>query len=144
MKRLIVFVALAIWVFPTAAYAHGVDINYQTKTAVEIEAMYDTGDPVSGGQVTIYAPNDPSKPWATGKADESGRFVFAPDPLKTGSWDVQVRLAGHGGMVHIPIDNGNAAAPAAAGYSTMQIIIMSASVIWGFIGTALYFARRKN
>ena len=26
---------------------------------------------------------------------------------------------------------------------TLQIVLMSASVIWGFVGTALFFSRRK-
>jgi len=145
MKKILISVfVIVLMLIPAAAFAHGVDITHQTKTAVEVEAKYDTGQPVSEGQVTIYAPDDPGKPWATGKADENGRYVFTPDPVKTGTWDVQVRLAGHGGMVHIPVGGDSSVAPTGTSYTTMQIVLMSACVVWGLVGTALYFARGKN
>lgn len=37
---------------------------------------------------------------------------------------------------------GNTAA--SGGFSSIQIILMSASVIWGFVGTALYFSSKKT
>ncbi|AGL00288.1 carboxypeptidase regulatory-like domain-containing protein [Desulfoscipio gibsoniae] len=144
IKLFVSILAVSLLVWPAAAFAHGVDINYQTKTAVEIEAKYDTGQPVSEGQVTVYAPDNPAKPWTTGKADENGRYIFTPDPAKPGTWDVQVRLAGHGGMVPVPVGVDSDVAAAGTGYTTMQIVLMSACVIWGLVGTALYFARRKN
>lgn len=144
MKMFIPVLTVLLMIWPAAAFAHGVDINYLTKTAVEIEAKYDTGKPLSEGQVTVYAPDDPAKPWATGKADENGRYIFTPDPSKPGTWDVQVRLAGHGEMVHIPVGGDSAATSAGSVYTAMQIVLMSACVIWGLVGTALYFARRKN
>ena len=33
---------------------------------------------------------------------------------------------------------------ASGGFSTLQIVLMSASVIWGFVGTALYFSSKKT
>lgn len=143
-KMFITLITVFLLTWPVAAFAHGVDINYQTKTAVEIKAKYDTGQPVSEGQVTVYAPDNPAEPWVTGKADENGRYIFTPDPSKPGTWDVQVRLAGHGGVVHVPVGGDNTATPEGTGYGTMQIVLMSACVIWGFIGTALYFGRRKS
>ncbi|TYO97423.1 FixH family protein [Desulfallas thermosapovorans] len=145
MKKIfIIFITVLLMLWPVAAFAHGVDINYQTKTAVEIVAKFDTGQPVSGAQVIVYAPDNPTEPWVTGKADENGRYIFTPDPSKPGTWDVQVRLAGHGGVVHVPVGGDNTAASGSTGYGTIQIVVMSACVIWGFIGTALYFGRRKS
>ncbi|MGB7341235.1 MAG: hypothetical protein WBC91_20220, partial [Phototrophicaceae bacterium] len=119
-----------------------------------------------------------------------------------GFWDIQVRKAGHGGLINVEITesmkpeevlegsttteadtqssvimsddsqiiitgdaqfqvNGNiviastgnieqantntiqTANPLGNGFTSAQIIIMSISIIWGCIGTALYFARRK-
>lgn len=140
---IILSVILLTLVLPAAAFGHGVEINYQTTKAIEITATYDTGEPVSEGQVIIYAPDNPSAPWATGKCDEKGRFTFAPDPSKPGTWDVQVRKAGHGGMIHIPVGEDEVAA-GSTGYTTPQIILMVASVTWGLIGTALFFSRRKS
>ncbi|MTI82978.1 MAG: carboxypeptidase regulatory-like domain-containing protein [Firmicutes bacterium] len=141
----VIVVATVIFIFsvPLAAFGHGVDIEYQTTKAVGLTARYDTGEPVSNGQVTIYAPGNPSTPWQTGQSDENGRFTFTPDPSKTGTWDIQVRKAGHGGMIHVNVD-GEEAVAGSTGYTTSQIVLMVACVVWGSIGTALFFKRRKN
>ncbi|MEW6064494.1 hypothetical protein P378_14985 [Desulforamulus profundi] len=147
MKRKLLTILLILFLIqgvPVKVFAHGVEITYQTKSAIEITATFDTGEPVSEGQVVIYAPNNPSTPWSTGKCDENGRFTFAPDPSKPGIWDVQVRRAGHGGMVHIPVGEDATAAAGSSGYTTSQIVLMAACAIWGFVGTALFFLRRKN
>jgi nickel transport protein len=125
------------------AFAHGAKIEYTVGMAVEIQATYDTGEPMAGGQVTVYAPHDPSTPWLTGVCDEEGRFVFAPDPDKPGTWDVQVRQAGHGDIVHIEIGAG-AATSGGSGLAAAQILLMVACVVWGCIGTALFFSRKRG
>ncbi|KJS11477.1 MAG: hypothetical protein JL56_13135 [Desulfotomaculum sp. BICA1-6] len=139
---LVVICLLVAWPV-AAAYAHGVDITYGSTSAIQLTAKYDTGEPVSEGDVVIYAPNEPATPWSTGKSDENGSFTFTPDPALQGTWDVQVRKAGHGGMVHIPVE-GSAVQSVSTGFTTAQVVIMSASVIWGLVGTALYFSRRKS
>lgn len=229
----------------TVALAHGVIISYAILESGKIEmwAEFDTGEVMSEAQVVIYSPADLATPWLTAKADETGYFAFSPD--QTGTWDVQFRVAGHGDIIHIPVeqvaelsveaDTGAAvteaveaeveaeveapaqeevavaeaagetaevasdavaepvaaeveaapsddqeehnmaemvaetkpeaaAAPAEApaaesasraapervvatsstGLTTPQILLMSGSVIWGFIGTALFFARKGD
>jgi nickel transport protein len=128
---------------PTQALAHGVNIQYSSDIKIEIVARYDTGTPMAGAQVTVYAPDDPSTPWLTGVCDDEGRFSFTPDASIPGSWDVQVRLAGHGGIVHVPVGEGTATSGGIGGYSFLQIALMAACVIWASIGTALYFRRRR-
>jgi nickel transport protein len=132
---------LALGVTATA-FAHGAKIDYTINVAVEIQAAYDTGKPMAGGQVTVYAPDDLSTPWLEGACDEEGRFTFTPDPAIPGTWDVQVRQAGHGDIVHIPIGE-DMMMTGSTGYTPLQIVLMGASVLWGFIGTALFFSRRK-
>lgn len=123
-------------------YAHGAKIEYTVGMTVEIFAAYDSGEPMAGAQVIVYAPDDPSTPWLTDLCDDEGRFSFVPDTDKTGTWDIQVRQAGHGDIVHIPI--GVAAAGAGGeGNTPLQIVLMAICVVWGSIGTALYFSRRK-
>jgi nickel transport protein len=134
-------ILLALGITATA-FAHGAKIEYTISMAVEIRAAYDTGEPMAGGQVAVYAPDDPSAPWLTGVCDEEGRFTFVPDPSKPGTWDVQVRQSGHGDMVHIPIGE-DVAMVGSTGYTTLQIVLMGACVVWGFVGTALFFSRRK-
>lgn len=129
---------------PTEALAHGVNIQYTSNIEIVIVAKYDTGTPMAGAQVAVYAPGDPSTPWLTGVCDGEGRFSFTPDASKPGIWDVQVRLAGHGGIVHIPVGEGTATTGGVGGYSYLQIALMAACVIWGSLGTALYFWRRRQ
>jgi nickel transport protein len=134
---------LMLLVLPAQALAHGVNIEYSSDVEITIVAKYDTGTPMAGAQVTVYAPDDPATPWLTGVCDDEGVFSFTPDTSIPGIWDVQVRLAGHGGIVHIPVGEGAAGSGGLGGYSWLQIAIMAACVIWGSVGTALYFRRRR-
>lgn len=134
---------LMLLVLPAQALAHGVNIEYSSDIEITIVAKYDTGTPMAGAQVAVYAPDDPTTPWLTGVCDDEGVFSFTPDTSLPGTWDVQVRLAGHGGIVHIPVGEGAASSGGLGGYSWLQIAIMAACVIWGSIGTALYFRRRR-
>lgn len=136
---LVLLLALAL---SATAYAHGATIEYQVSVAVEIEATYDNGEPMAGGQVTVYAPDDPSTPWLTDVCDEEGRFIFTPDPSIPGVWDVQVRQSGHGDIVHIPLEEGMATSGGGGGYTPFQIALMGVCVVWGFAGTALFFSAR--
>jgi nickel transport protein len=144
--KILMLMFACLLILPGPALAHGVDLKYKTVSAIEVTATYDTGAPLSEGQVAVFSPDNPSVPWSKGKCDENGRFTFTPDPSKPGTWDVQVRLAGHGGMIHIPVGTAGdeKAVSGGTGYSTLQIVVMSASAAWGFIGTALFFSRRKS
>ena len=137
---LLLALLLALGMTATAS-AHGVKLQYKISMAVEILAAYDTGEPMAGAQIAVYAPDDPTTPWLTGVCDEEGHFSFTPDPSKAGTWDVQVRQSGHGGMIHIPIGEGMAVA-GGTGYTPLQIVLMAACVVWGLVGTALFFSRR--
>ena len=134
---------LLVLVSSTSALAHGAKIEYTINMAVEITAMYDSGEPMAEAQVTIYAPTDLTTPWNTGTTDSQGRFTFTPDPEIPGTWDVQVRQAGHGDIVHIAIGEGMENKKS-TGFTPLQTILMSACVVWGFVGTGLYFSRRKD
>jgi len=142
-KSVLLSVILLLLGTAGAALAHGVQVEYTISTMVEIQASYDTGEPMAGGQVTVYAPSDLAAPWLTGICDDEGRFTFAPDPSSPGTYDVQVRQAGHGDIVHIPIAEG-AAISSGGSFTMPQILLMAASVGWGFVGTALFFSRRHT
>jgi nickel transport protein len=142
--RSVAIVLLVALLFGLAgiAAAHGSRITYTLSVTVMVNAAFDSGEPMANAQVTVYAPDDPAAPWLTGQTDEDGSFSFAPDPQMPGLWDVQVRSAGHGDIVHIPVNEG-AVLSGGTGYAPEQIALMAVSVIWGFVGTALYFSRRR-
>lgn len=129
---------------PVKALAHGARIEYTIDVAIELVATYDNGEPMAGAQFAVYAPDDRSTPWLTGVCDDEGRFSFVPDTSKPGIWDVQVRQAAHGHWVHIPIGKDAAVTGSAGGYTTLQIVLMALCVVWGTVGTALYFSRRRR
>lgn len=161
----LVALALPAVLLPSAAWAHGVKLEYQVTQAIQITAAYDTGEPMDNAQVVVFSPTDPSQPWLTGTTDQQGRFTFTPDSTQPGTWEVQVRQAGHGDILAIPIE-GEAAtpgsttsgavdtvtdapatvAPAASGpsYTALQQGLLVGSVVWGCVGTAFFFARPKK
>lgn len=115
---------------------------------IMVQAAYDSGEPMARAQIIVYAPSDPMKPWLTGVSDDEGRFAFVPDPQEHGVWAVQARQAGHGAIVHVrtaPPDAGTVAVTASqAGLDPMQRAIAAGAVVWGFIGTALFFWRGRR
>lgn len=169
MKRQLILSLMVICLggWQERAIAHGAKIEYKTARAIEIQATYDSGQPIANAQVVVYAPDDPATPWIDGKTDEKGNFRFIPDTSKSGYWEVKVRQAGHGGIVTIPVDSldatGNAKSEAGSKFENEETVrsnpilakasrenkmpqkfVAIASVIWGFIGTALFFSRWKD
>lgn len=151
MKKVFVTAAAAglFFIFAGVAevFAHGVVADYKKVPGIEIAAAYDNGVPMSGAQVTVYAPDDPAQAWLRADLDEQGKFSFVPDRSIAGNWSVQVRDAGHGAMIHIPVDeSGIEAAEPLSGreFSTPQKAAIVLIVLWGSIGTALYFSGRKK
>lgn len=150
VKWLIPMTCLMLMGLVGRVHAHGVEIEYQSTQALDIQATYDTGEPMKNAQVSVYAPGKDT-PWLTGTTNDQGRFTFAPDTSQPGNWEVKVRLAGHGGILAIPVaanqgganQGGTAIAQKHTGYTPLQQGVMTLSVIWGLVGTALFFARRK-
>ncbi len=144
---LLLFPALSV---QESAIAHGAKAEYKFTSAVEIKAQYDSGLPMKNAQITVYAPDNPTQPWQTGITDEKGYFTFMPDPSKTGYWEVKVRQAGHGTLISIPMKAENSIAQEStsltqnnSALTPLQKGVIIASVIWGCIGTALFFQRPK-
>ncbi len=145
-----------LWKVPRA-YAHGalVEIN---PASIEVKAAFDTGEPMDNAQVRVYSPADLEMPAIVGETDGEGRFVFSPDAGQSaaeGRWEVVVRKAGHGHTTGFELENGvlqmatgpsgdpSAGLLAAPQSSfTPQRWISMAAIIWGFVGTALYFKAR--
>lgn len=148
------------------AFAHGVDLSITPREGAEVKAAFDGGEPMVGAQVSVFAPGEPDEPWLLGTTDAEGRFFFVPDANLPGTWEAQIRQAGHGGTVRIEVEPAaaapateaagpappaearldleptGAAQPTAGGLTALQRALMIACVIWGALGTALYFKRR--
>jgi nickel transport protein len=128
-----------------SCFAHGARIAWEMEAdEVIIKASFDDGSPMDSAQVIIFSGADPMNPWLTSVTDSNGGFSFSPDPDISLNWDVQVRMAGHGDIVHINLDHGEVDTSVHGGFSAMQIVIMSICVVWGFTGTALFFASRRK
>ncbi|MBD1917023.1 carboxypeptidase regulatory-like domain-containing protein [Phormidium sp. FACHB-322] len=160
---LVLTLGWAGWALP--AIAHGVTVEHRQVSSVEINAQFETGEPMANAQVLVYAPNQLAEPWQQGTTDDQGRFSFTPDADQPGSWEVMVRQAGHGVVTIIPVEapspensasdpgsdpgaeaeaDPNSLISPSTGLSPVQQGITIGSVIWGFIGTALFFARGKR
>jgi len=144
--------------------AHGVKIQHEIIPAIKINAVYDTNTPLANASVTVYAPNNPSQPWLKGTTDEKGNFIFSPNSTQSGAWEIKVRQAGHGGLISIPFqvdksdnsqDNQNtkntkntnsnySLATRSNDYNPLQKGLMIGCIIWGFVGTSLFFWRLKT
>lgn len=143
---LLMLVSLGLVMTSTGTvFAHGTKFEYSAKNSFEIIATYDDGTPLSEAQVTIYSPNDPSNAWGTGVCDTKGHYIFTPDPSIAGNWSIQIRKAGHGGILNIPVSqNADTSVKNSTAYSPGQITLMMIAIIWGFVGTALYFKRERK
>ncbi len=137
-------VALMLITSAQEVLAHGVELEYYERNAIEVIARYDTDEPMAEAQVAVFAPGSPAEPWLTGLCDESGRFYFVPDPQMPGLWEVQVRQAGHGGLIRVEVGENGDGPPVMGSFTSAQNILMAAAVIWGLIGTALFFSRRRH
>jgi nickel transport protein len=137
-------ICLLLLLLPAPAYAHGVVLSYETVQGIEITALYDSGEPMAGARVTVFAPGSPADPWLTGTCDDSGKFFFTPDPDWPGLWEIQARLAGHGNLIRVEVTGSSVTGGGTTGFTTLQKLVMAAAIIWGLAGTALFFSRRRN
>lgn len=128
------------------AGAHAARVEVQPIPAVEVRASYDTGEPMAFAAVNVFAAENPTLPFLQGLTDDTGVFHFFPPPEASGSWTVQVRQAGHGAVAYLMFPEHSLPqtdSPSVSGNpGRLQQWIMALAVIWGFVGTALYFRRR--
>lgn len=111
---------------------------------MRISASFDDGQLLERAQVTVFSGASPSVPYIIGMTDENGEFSFLPDKEESLNWDVQVRKAGHGDIVHLSLAEESTVDNEQGRFTTLQIVLMSACVVWGFTGTAFFFASRRK
>lgn len=150
--------AVAVLAVPGVA-AHGTDVvatvsrQVEVELSVVVEATLHSGRPLAGAQVTVHAPGESEAPWLTGTSDDEGRFEFAPPAELAGLWEVRVAHRGHGGRVsvEVPAAGGEAdpavvraEASSSSHLTVLQRVVMGGCVVWGLLGTALFFSRRRG
>jgi nickel transport protein len=134
---------LIVFVAPVRAGAHGATITYKSNVEIQITAS-DNDGLMDNAQVAIYAPDDRTKVWLEGTTDENGKFSFAPDTTKVGlSWLIRITKDAHSHILNVTAGENVSVSGGIGGFSTLQIVLMSVCVGWGFVGTALYFRRKR-
>lgn len=180
--------------FASVGRTHGGRIEQKAAEAIVLETFENSGAPMSGAIVAIYTPQDSVTPWKTGTTDAQGQFIFIPDRSQPGEWTAQIRFAGHGHAIPIPVppemppetaaapvpenapDSKDTAkihenlapveststeatsqtiapplsppvslassSPAILPNTPLQQGLLVGSVLWGFLGTGLFFSRR--
>lgn len=145
MKKKFFLVPLIILNITAAAFSHGTKYEIVKTGRIGVKAMYDSGEAISNANVLVFPPGETSAS-VTEKADSGGVFYFTPD--RAGTWTFQVRDGtGHGMRINLDIDESLSVAGdtvQGSGVSTAQKILMALCVVWGAIGTALYFKGKKG
>ena len=140
----ILFPAL-LFVFIIPVYGHGAWVTWEMQDdSVHISATFDDGQPLGLAQITVFSGAAPSVPYLVGMTDEYGEFSFLPDKGESLNWDVQVRSAGHGDIVHLSLTEDSTPDDKQDRFTTLQIVLMSTCVVWGFVGTAFFFASKRK
>lgn len=143
VKGLLLCASLLLAALPVLG--HGARVIWEVQgDSVHISAAFDDGTPMNEAQVTVFSAAEPSLPYTSGLTDENGKFSFLPDLEQSLAWDVQVRKAGHGDIVHFSLDGSTDTRIDQGAFTTLQIILMSMCVVWGFVGTALFFASKRK
>ncbi len=98
-------IGLALMGLPSSAWAHQVETFYTLGNQLEFQSVLGEGEPFVGATVTIYAPNQPDRPWQTLTTDAEGRFSFVPDESIPGDWEVAIESedASHADYWTVPV-----------------------------------------
>ena len=154
----LITVIVANAVVADSVLAHGANIKHRQTPTIVIQAAFDDGTPMSNAQAIVYSPEDPATPWLKGTTDSEGKFTFVPEPNISGNWDIKVRKAGHGDIVSIAVEGESSVADSEQNETSdrvgveanleetlpLQKFLMISTTVWGFIGTALFFARNRE
>lgn len=125
--------------------AHGSDYEILKKGVMGVRMYFHSGVPLGDARVLIFAPGETKKYQET-RSDRRGIVTFSPD--RTGTWILQVReKSGHGMRINLPVKEGMIPEKTenTGSLSSLQKTVMALSIIWGLVGTALFFSRKgKN
>ncbi len=103
--------AAGMVIIPTKAMAHQVQTSYilnqatssQPNETLELRSTMGSTEPLKGAKVTVFAPDQSFRPYATGVTDSQGRFSFQPNEAITGDWEISIKRAGHADIIRVPV-----------------------------------------
>ncbi len=134
-------VSLLVLTVEVGAWAHGLEYEVSTREAFAVRLFYSDGEMMSYAPYKIFLPDGESV-FQNGLTDKNGMVIFSPD--SPGEWRVQANDdLGHGARVTVNV-GGDMKRPgvAAGSLSALQKVLMALCVVWGAIGTALFYRRR--
>jgi nickel transport protein len=141
--RVILLCAMSLPWFAPPVEGHGTGYEILGRGGITIRAFFASGEPIARADVKVFAPRE-TEPHATLTTDADGVFTFRPD--RPGVWVLQVRdRGGHGVRINCDVNDDMVVEQAAGAgrIGAVQKTIMAACVIWGFVGTALFFRRNS-
>jgi nickel transport protein len=97
---------LGLVVFPGKAFAHAVETDYRlVSDALEIQAIFSTGEFFHDADIVVYSPDDPTQPWLEGLTDQDGKFLFHPEESMFGEWAIEIGEGNHWDRLEIPVND---------------------------------------
>ncbi len=145
LRKLFFLINIFILIATISTFAHGTKYKFLPEKTFGIKTMFDTGAPMVLAKVLVFAPDEMKATYTT-KTDSNGVFYFTPD--KAGTWVMQVRdKGGHGMRINLEINDSmllSSGQKPSNNMSYLQKIFVAICVIWGCIGTALYFKKKAG
>ncbi|MDP2793801.1 MAG: hypothetical protein Q8O25_06945 [Sulfurisoma sp.] len=123
--------------------AHGVS-GRAISGGAGLEALYADGEPLSFGEVKVYAPGDAAGPFQRGYTDRNGRFLFSPD--SDGRWRLEINDGmGHGLVREVLVKKGAVISSGGPAVIPVPVKLLSGlGVIALLSGLWLHLAARRR
>ncbi len=145
MLKKFFLISTLIFIIAGIVYTHGINYSLTQKSKLSITFTYEGGEPMKNATVLFFAPGNYNKYAFKKTTDNSGRVEFSPE--KKGEWIIMAKQAGgHVKRVNLKVSENMLLRSSKGSLSFLQKIIIAFCVLWGFVGTALYFKsiRLKN
>jgi len=135
----LVFMWLAV---SSSIFSHGVKIG-ELSGGVGVKVMYDSKNPISGANVTVYSPLDQKNSFYSGITDKNGCFMFLPN--SDGKWKVViVDKTGHGGIKCIDVENSKLNKVMVENESVGSKILSGVGILFGISGLLFFILAIKE
>jgi nickel transport protein len=144
MRSLKILITFFLPIFlPSLLFSHGINADIITTGVIGVKFSYDGLSPMKNAIVKIYSPDNYDAPSLTSRSNEQGIVFFLPD--KKGEWIIMAKDdGGHTTRVNIPVTENMIAKSSGSSLSYLQKIIIAVCVIWGLIGTGLFFSIKRK